>query len=134
MKFLILPLILISTMASAQRIQKTCPIGTKAIVRCDSTPKAGDHELAIMFADWIVVCAGPVNKYHFLIKTADITDVVSGVTAVARPGGASFSVRQKDMRLTLAMATATGHTVKPAKIHLEFLESKLTASSTYSCQ
>lgn len=133
MKSLVLSLVLVTTSAFAGPL--VCPIGTKSVGVCTSTPAPGDHEIAAQFAKTITVCSS-VSKNFLLVQPEAVQGQVMPVQVVRRMGGDSYTFDSGDVALTLdvtSSARPTPDKSKRGKLHLVFKAAKIQASSTYKC-
>lgn len=112
----------------------TCPAGTSTVLSCDSTPRKGDHEVAIGIFDSIAIC-GKNAKAFMVTEKAGQSDVTE-VSVTSRAGGVSYVADAGGTKFSLNLATGIYPSKsQAAKLSIAFSGANVpAASSTYTCQ
>jgi hypothetical protein len=112
--------------------QADCPSSSQSAKICQSTPEAGDHEIAAKIFDSIEVCLS--NAEAYLIFTKDSQSVTTKAEAEDRAGGSTFTIRE-DKGVTFSFSTVWGRPGLATKARLSIAAPQFpeTISSTYTC-
>lgn len=110
-----------------------CPKNTKSLYRCESTPQAGDNEIASGVFTGISICTSG-SKYLMVVEDQNGPSNAEEVKSEIRMGGSSFSFQAEDVVFSLSVPTGMATKATTAKFSVKFLTPKLAGSSTYTCK
>jgi hypothetical protein len=134
MKQIISGLLVLGAFASSTVFASAkCPNGTQTIKVCDSTPRAGDQEVASGVLDSIAICDRDGKAVLAMEKSGQTKDALAKVSV--KMGGTSYTVSAGGVEFVLSMTTGTAPApTKPAKLTVNFKKAGISASASYTCK